>query len=188
MTDLEIFLENIDDTLNKASLNHDIWRMYKLERKPYIDIMNDNRYLLFFTVSIHAHFVACVIALYRLFETRKDTNNIPNFIQSLKKRTDFSEEKLQEMIKILDTIKPIWVKISILRNEVFGHQNKDNSIEEIFKKADLKIDDFQKIIDESKKIIDIAYYEISKSFHPYLNAAPKIKNILEDLKSLKINE
>jgi hypothetical protein len=44
-----------------------------------------NRYHLFFSTSIHSHFVALIVALYRLYEKRRDTYNIPRLTDLLEK-------------------------------------------------------------------------------------------------------
>ena len=66
---IDIYLKGIQDTIVAAEHNHDIWWIYKSRdtRPKFIDAMNT--YLAFFQTSIHAHFIAVIIALYRLYQT-----------------------------------------------------------------------------------------------------------------------
>ena len=77
-------IKNLQDTIITAYHNYEIWWIYKSKdtRPIYLDVMN--KYLAFFSTSIHAHFVAMIVALYRLYETRKDTINIPGLIKLIK--------------------------------------------------------------------------------------------------------
>ncbi|MCE9508282.1 MAG: hypothetical protein K8R48_08250 [Alphaproteobacteria bacterium] len=124
-------VEELRHSIKVASLNHDVWDFYDKNRAEYLPVLNDSQYLLFFVTSIHAHFVACITPLYRLYETRNDTHNIPRFLKSLEDNKTFSEESLKEINELYARAKPIWVKVSRLKNEVFGHRSKDLKIQEV---------------------------------------------------------
>jgi hypothetical protein len=74
--DADRFIRELQNTVMVAESNFEIWWVYKdvETRRKYIQSMN--RYSEFFRASIHAHFVANVIALYRLYESRHDSINI----------------------------------------------------------------------------------------------------------------
>jgi hypothetical protein len=59
-------LDDLRHTISVAEINYQIWWIYKGRdtRPKYVETMNE--YLEFFQASIHAHFVACLVALYRL--------------------------------------------------------------------------------------------------------------------------
>ncbi len=80
------YIGELRHTVSVAVLNYDIWWVYKSDRtRPqYVDTMN--RYRIFFTTSLHAHFVALIVALYRLYEKRRDTHNIPGLILVIVRR------------------------------------------------------------------------------------------------------
>jgi len=80
---LETYIEEVRHTAEVASLNYEIWWIYKEKnsRSKFINVLN--RYPMYFQTSIHAHFVALVIALYRPFETRKDSLNLSMLLKSL---------------------------------------------------------------------------------------------------------
>src|SRR3989337_990975 len=77
LMDYDAQLKELQDTTTTASLNYEIWWIFRgSETRPkYVDVMN--HYRLYFHAAIGAHFVAMLVALYRLYETRPDTHNIP---------------------------------------------------------------------------------------------------------------
>jgi hypothetical protein len=74
--DIDAFIREFHDALTAAELNYEIWWVYRGHdtRPKFIDTMS--RYPVFFRMSIHAHFLATIVALSRLYETRKDSYNI----------------------------------------------------------------------------------------------------------------
>jgi hypothetical protein len=64
-----------------AGLNYEVWWAYEGEhsRPDVVDALNAHP--VFFQTSIHAHFLSLVVLLYRLYETRKDTYNIPQLLK-----------------------------------------------------------------------------------------------------------
>ena len=82
-TQIEQYVKEVQHTCLVAGLNYEIWWTYKEKksRKRFVDILN--KYPLFFQTSLHAHFVAMIVALYRLFETRQDTVNFSGLIKLL---------------------------------------------------------------------------------------------------------
>lgn len=135
-----------------AEQNFEIWWIYKsVDTRPkYIDAMN--QYVGFFRVSIHAHFVACVIALYRFFEKRRDTVTFPNLLKSLSDpdRKNLPIGFVGKETKAIE----IWKKICIIRNNCFSHLKNYDEIKEWFKKADMSTDEMREIIELSKEILN----------------------------------
>ena len=85
------------NTLVVASLNYEIWWFYKEKdnRKKFIDTLRI--YKPFFEISLHAHFVAMIIAIYKLFETRSDTVNMHQLIGLLKEEGVIPQRKIQKI-------------------------------------------------------------------------------------------
>jgi hypothetical protein len=78
---IDNYINDVRHAVTVAGLNYEIWWTYveKESRAKYVDAMN--RYSLFFQTSIHAHFVALVIALYRLYEANDRTVNVPRLLK-----------------------------------------------------------------------------------------------------------
>jgi len=132
------YIEELQHTAVVAALNYEIWWTYKEKesRAKYVNTMN--LYTLFFQTSIHAHFVALLIALYRLYETRDDTLNVPGLLALLEKCDDFPCHALAELKQHCDEAKKLWIKVCILRNKAFGHRSKKYSVTDVFKRAKSK--------------------------------------------------
>ena len=62
--------------------------------------------------SYSAHFVAMIIALYRLFETRNDTINIPQLVGFFENEGSFPHKEIQRFKSEIKKIKPLWIKVS----------------------------------------------------------------------------
>lgn len=70
----DAYISDLQQTVTAAGLNYEVWWTYKNEdnRPEFVDAMNG--YTVFFQTSIHAHFVALLVALYRLYETPEKTS------------------------------------------------------------------------------------------------------------------
>lgn len=181
------YIKELQNAITVAGLNYEIWWVYKEKesRKRFVDTLN--AYPLFFQTSLHAHFVAMIIALYRLFETRQDSVNVPQLVKIVKNQGSVSEIDIQKIETEITQIKPLWVKVSILRNKLFGHKSNALDNEEIWKEAKVTPNEFRKLIDESKKILNQAASLWDRSGHAFnLSSKEDTIELLEDLK--KLNE
>ncbi len=182
---IDSHIKSIQDTIIAAEHNHDIWWIYKSRdtRPKFIDAMNT--YLAFFQTSIHAHFVAMIIALYRLYETRRDTISLPQLLKVLDRDHPLSDDAKNRVTGLMQKAKPIWIKIGFVRSEVFAHLSDERSIDDSFKKADLKYRHFKDLIELSKTIINIITHDYDRSTHAFnLSAEFHTKALLADLSSL----
>ncbi len=150
--DIDKYIQELKDTITAADRNYQVWWVLKGRetREKFTPIMN--RYAPYFNAAIDAHFVALLEALYRLFETRQDTFNIPGLLKILNK----FDQKLQDA-------KPLWKKVCILRNKAFSHRYKDMSVEEIFKQADMTPQELFDLISRSKELLEDISYELDSN-------------------------
>jgi len=179
---IERYIKNIRDTILAANQNHDIWWVYKYKdtRSKFLDIMN--HYPAFFQTSLHAHFAAMVIQLHRLFETRQDTISFPQLIFLLDGNSKLSNNAKRELDSLLTKAKPIWIKVGIIRSEIFAHANNEATIEKSFKKADIRYGQFKELIDLSKKISNVITQDFDRSTHTFdLSAGSDTVELLTDL-------
>jgi len=181
---IDSHIKSLRDTIIVAEHNHDIWWIYKSKdtRPKFIDVMNS--YLSFFQTFIHAHFVAMLIALYRLYETRHDTISLPQLLKVLNRNHPLSDSAMNRVTELMQKTKPIWIKVGIIRSEVFAHLNDERSTEESFKKADLKYRQFKELIELSKTIINVITQDYDRSTHAFnLSAEFDTKALLTGLLS-----
>ena len=66
--DISKNVEELQNTIKTANLNYEIWWIYKNKetRELYLDAVKT--YPLFFQISFHAHFVAMIVSIYRLYK------------------------------------------------------------------------------------------------------------------------
>ena len=144
-----------------------------------------NTYLAFFQTSIHAHFVAMLIALYRLYETRRDTISLPQLLKLLDSDQSLSDGARTRVRELMQDAKPIWIKIGIIRSEVFAHLSNERDIEESFKKANLTYRHFKDLIELSKTIINVITHDYARSTDAFnLSAEFDTKALLTDLSTI----
>ena len=185
-TVIQQHVKELQNALTIAGLNYEIWWLYKEKesRKRFVDTLNS--YPLFFQTSLHAHFVAMIIALYKLFETRPDTVNIPKLIELLEREGSIPQTVIQRIRSEIKQIKPLWVKISILRNNLFGHRSNALDNEDIWKKANVTPNELKRLIVDAKWILNEITSTWDRSSHAFnLSATEDALQLLEDLKRLK---
>ena len=68
-------------------------------------------YKMFFQTSIHAHFVALIVALYRLYENNKNTINIPQLLKLTEKHHPFPQREETEIKEIYTVAAPYGKKL-----------------------------------------------------------------------------
>lgn len=183
---VEIHIKNLWNTVITAEHNHDIWWIYKSKdtRPKYIDTMND--YVSFFQTSIHAHFVAMIIALYRLYETRRDTINIPRLLQFLEQNHPLSNGGVNAINEYMAQAKPIWIKVGIIRSEVFAHLTNERNVEESFDKAKINYREFKDLIELSKIITNSIGQDYNRNTHAFnLSSVNDTKALLTDLSNYR---
>ena len=184
--EIEQYVDELRHTVTTAWLNYEIWWVYKgADTRPeFVDTMNS--YKLFFYTSVHAHFVALLVALYRLYETREDTYNLPRFLSLLKERAAVPEETLKELDALYAQAKPLWVKVSILRNKAFGHRSKAHSVADAFAEAGVTPNDLRDLAEVTRKLLNtatLAWKETSHAFN--LSSRKDTLKMLQDLKAGK---
>lgn len=186
-TDIDAYISELRHTTTVAELNYDIWWVYKdKETRPiYTETMN--RYGMFFQTSIHAHFVALLVVLYRLYETRNDTFNIPSLLKILKTEKRLSDAKLlllDGMYK--NEAKPLWLKVNILRNKAFGHRSVAHTVEEVFQEAGVTPNELSDLVGVTKKLLNELSHAWDKSSHAFnLDSRADTLQLLQDLKGLQ---
>lgn len=181
---LEHYADEIRHTANVAWFNYEIWWVYKSAdtRPEYLGTMN--AYPLFFQASLHAHFVALLVELYRLFETRHDTYNIPGFLKLLGQQGAVPSEVETGLQEMYEEAKPLWVKVSILRNKAFGHRSKAHTVGEVFAEAGVRPDDLRSLVEVTRRLLNAATQAESRTTHAFnLSARGDTLRMLDHLKA-----
>jgi AbiU2 len=183
---IEQCVEALQHTCIVAELNYEIWWLYKEKssRERFLDTFDN--YPTFFATSLHAHFVAMIIALYRLFET--SSHEIANFnklIKLLKKDHSIDQTNIKKFETEINQHKILWKKVCMLRNNLFAHKTIAKDNDEIWKKASLKPKQIRELINNSKRLLDMITSVWSGSSSFLISSATEdTKRLLEDLKHL----
>lgn len=147
--EIERYVNELRHTATTAGFNYDIWWVYKgADTRPkYLKSMN--RYTLFFQTSLHAHFIALLVELYRLYETRSDTFNVPSLLKLLKSKNAVSSAELHTLSSRYAAVKPLWLKVNILRNRAFAHRSSAHTVAEVFKEAGVTPEELRHLVEQT---------------------------------------
>ncbi len=137
---IEDFVQSVADAL----VAFDLWCVF--ENPPEDHQAAIERHRLYFSSARHAHLTTAIVALYRLFESNTRTVNIEQLLESLDQVRSGFRNEVDNLESLQSDAKVIWTKIAILRNNVFGHRNKDLSVDDFFERASLTISDVWKLI------------------------------------------
>lgn len=187
--DIEKRVKELQHALIVAELNYEIWWVYKEKesRARFVDVLNG--YPLFFQTSLHAHFVAMIVSLYRLYESRKDTINLPQLLALLKSKRAISIQEVKRLEAEMIPIKPLWVKVAVLRNKMFGHRSNALDSDRVWKEAAVTPKQFKQLIDESKRILNEITSLWNRSGHAFnLSATKDTVKLLKNLRSFNEKE
>lgn len=179
---VKLYVHELQQPVQTAALNFNVWWVYKSKdtRPKYVDVLN--RYPLFFQTSIHAHFVALLVALYGLYETRKDTYNIPDLLKQLRADCMLPTDILDSIQSIYDRAKPLWVKVSILRNNAYGHRSKAHTVEDVFKRAGVSPDELKLLVELTEELLNEVTLHLFDSTHAFnLDGTHDTLRMLDDL-------
>jgi hypothetical protein len=176
-------LDEVKEAVDDASRNFDIWWVYRAKgsHEQYVDVLN--QYPLFFETAIHAHFVALFIALYRVFETRPDTMNVSGVLGLLQRH--LSGQEKHQVDDLIKKAKPLWVKVAIVRSEVFAHRSKTLTVEKSLDKAKLSPNELRELIGLCKKIVNCLSHSFDRSSFAFPDAEGDTRRLLDVLKGYK---
>jgi len=137
-----------------------------------------------FSTAIHAHFVATLVALYCLYETRKDTYNIPQLLRRSKTESKFTPEEIAEFEILYARAKPLWAKVCVLRNKAFGHRSISLTVEEAFAEANVTPNEFSELIEVTKQLLNTVSRAYDGSSHVFnLSTQKDVIQMLDELSS-----
>lgn len=138
----------------RARVFLDIWWIYdgKPSREKHLETMN--RFSEFYRFEPHAHFVAMVMYLSQLFESRDKTLNLPSLLENARSIGILKSAGDQGFL-ILDSVKPLISKVTILRSNLFAHRNAKLSYEEVFDKAKVTPDQLRELSKAALRIANL---------------------------------
>jgi hypothetical protein len=175
---LHIETEELRRLVTVAGLNLEAW--LALHTTPNWRVQNT--YIPYFQTAVSAHFASMVMAFYCLYETNPKSTNIPGVLRQLRATSRLPEVDLDQLDKTQADLKHLWVKISVLRNKVFGHREREITIDDVFKQAGLRPNDFETLFDETARLLNEVTRALFKSAHALnLGAKQAVMALHEDI-------
>ena len=137
--------------INQAQVHHDLLVTLRDSTADQHNLLRLNRNLRFFAGVESALYNSTVVLLYAIYETRTDT---VNFRQLLQQATSLiPESDLAEYRSRLEQIKPTWVRVSTIRNELVGHQTLEHDRATAELKANLKFSDVDALLAHARQLL-----------------------------------
>ena len=149
--EIESRLAAISDVLANTSTCFDVYYELQNDSKRDTYELIIDAYPIFFETTVIAHLIAMSTLIYSLLETRNDSHNIPDLLRAMRLcgKDTTAISAIEGKIK---NLRPTWVKVSRIRNEVFGHRSKERSPEQIFAEIDLLPEQIGRFIQELKTL------------------------------------
>lgn len=166
-------LERAAQLILRSGIFLDLWLYFESQdtRPAIIDTMRC--YNEFFRFTPHAHFVAYVVHMAALFEKRKETINLPLLTKEAKESALIPAQVAVEVGSLLSQVKPLAVKVTILRNNVFAHRNAAVSYDETFKRAAVTQVQLRELVETALQIVNKLLLTRGQSEHFFNELARK---------------
>ena len=152
-------IARLHDTLVYANVDHDIWSVLKGPTQGNRFKSTIEQHANYFSAAIRAHHMAAIIGLASMYEKKGATFNIPNLldaIDNLPQASKAPKAVCDELAKRSAAATKIAKKVSLIRNNVFGHMSRTLSTDATYKKAGLTDDELRGIIDQTRELLNYA--------------------------------
>jgi AbiU2 len=146
-------IAHISQKLMSAQVRFDLWEGFMEARESFDSVEVMNRYPQFFTSTWNALFESSIVSLWAIYEIRNDTINISQLLSTLKSEEILDDGQTLKYQACCKEIKPIWIKLGILRNEIYAHQSLDSYDFMSLEKASITPTEIREFIDKSKSMI-----------------------------------
>lgn len=163
-----------------AKRAYQIWWLFinKDERPKYGTVLK--HYMHFFSPSIHAHFVAMLMALCKIYD-KNYGKNLKKFIKLSNEASFIKTDVIKEIENQISSVVPIIGKLHTLRNNYYAHIQLDG--EAVYKIVGIKPNDFRDIIGLTIDLLDkIAISSNKGKFSFEFNSVPTTYRLLDVLK------
>lgn len=145
--------------LTQAGIDLEMWLAMRAARgRDDVVLMLNRRYGRFYMAAENALLNSMITILYSVFERRNDTVNF----WRLKASLDMADPaQLRDLDEVYASIKQTWIKISVIRNEVVGHQSLERNATESHEIAGLTVDHARTMVNCCQQLL----FRIARDFH-----------------------
>jgi hypothetical protein len=180
-------LEELFQDLMRARDTYEAWWNLKNEevRPKYVATMN--RYSEYFIVAVHSHFVAMLMALFRLYDdTSPKALSIPRFLVSAQSEAGVPREVRERAEAGLKSVEPTIKKIRLLRDKVFAHRDRSYTYERALEEVDLIPDEIGRLTEDTLVIINSLMRARNQGAYEFEHKTKRdLLKLLSDLNSLQ---
>ncbi len=169
--------------LTQAEIDLEMWlAMRKARSNDEVVKLLNRRYGRFYIAAENALFNSLISILYKAFETRDDSVNFKQLLKNVP--TNTKPEIKAELDEVQTKIKPIWIKISHVRNKVVGHQSLEQSAREVHALAGVKIHELEQLVKDAQHFLCLVgqhFHDTQLTFN--LKGTQSFDNLLDDLRT-----
>jgi len=139
----------------------------------------------FFEPVAYSNLTSMIIALYKLYENRRDTLNFEKLYNKVDKLELLDKNSKNNFMKRQKECKNIWKKVTIIRSNLLAHRNYKLTRNQIYKKAKLSPNQMKRLIELSLKNFNALWLKVEK--YPKKLDNFTNRDTLQVLKALKNN-
>lgn len=186
MTDnqgLQKELETFFGVLEDATETFNIWQACQQSygESETVDMFNSIYPGLFVWIE-HSLLANSVNCLCFLNEKRSDTLNFGTLLSRFK--VSLSEISFDELALKIAELKPVWVKLAVLRNEIFAHRTNKRAIADSFAKASISAAEIESYIKTAQFVVQrLGVIRFGVTYHFTPSSGAKMAKLIHDLRS-----
>lgn len=175
--------QSLHTMLTQAEIDLEMWQaMRKARSDQEVVVMLNRSYGRFYIAAENAFFNSLISILYKAFEKRKGTVNFGQLLKTLP--ADMAPEIKSELDGLSAKIKATWIKVSLVRNKIVGHQSLEQSSDEVQRIVGITIAELEKLVKDAQHLL----YLIAKYFHDThvifnLKGTLSFDNLIRDLRA-----
>jgi hypothetical protein len=184
---LEYIIEEMREEIVAAKMSWDIFWVFsnRRDRQKYVKTMN--RDLLFFAPSIGAHYRSALITIGKIFDRDQRTMSLDSLLKSAFDQNRLTTQTKKRIESRLKRNKILIRKYMIVRGNVVAHWSGKLTREESYKKADIRFNDFQKLLHLGFSILSQIKKDVTgENLHEWnlFSSTGATRKLLEKLKSI----
>lgn len=168
--------------LMQAQISFDLWEGLREARSCPDTVKVMQPYAGFFVGTEYALFDSFVVLSYSIFETRKDSVNMSILLKSVSSK--IKDTELTAFKDEVKSLKPAWLKLGILRNEVVGHQSLGQTSFQSFQKAAVTPEEIREYLSKSQELLgQISSKAFRNALAFNIHSKPRLVKLLTELRS-----
>jgi len=147
-----------------AKVHGEIWRTLAARQNRKRFKKGFKSHESFLAYAVRANFLTTICLLYILGETKKGRAGIPLLLQELRKLKLLSPQLIK---RFEQRIKPIWMKVCTLRNNVFAHVNLQSDPSFFFKQVRLTPNQIKRLTRNAENLLNSVTRAVNRDTHAF---------------------